>query len=361
MAILAINFSADGRSKLGLALAILCWISIVPCLMLVGLGAYIKLKLADKMHLVDGYHGDSLPYMLISIGLLSAIVSGIGGLICNISSKADTRALFKSFLTPYVVILAVLCVCVLAAGIMCFTEISALHKSFHRGILLAMFKYRSNPGVKSKVDLLQMEYRCCGNTNYADWFQIPWINENFLKIEDKDDFYTNDDVPFSCCDHASRRPCIHHDVHDNSKHYNYDYRVKTTLNQHGCKRALMRFFGDQVLTNGGGITLGVFGLQLVILVLSRYLQSSVHNATEQGDPTAPALGWLIGDFGAEKPKDEKDDGAMLMEEEEKLDIDEEEVTEHVEIIEDVEEFEEPIYENIPHDEVIVLSDEDYKA
>ena len=37
--------------------------------------------------------------------------------------------------------------------------------------------------------------------------------------------YQSDDVPFSCCDRAARRPCITQFIHDNKKHFNYDYQV----------------------------------------------------------------------------------------------------------------------------------------
>jgi len=38
--------------------------------------------------------------------------------------------------------------------------------------------------------------------------------------------YQSDDVPFSCCDRAARRPCITQFIHDNKKHFNYDYQVR---------------------------------------------------------------------------------------------------------------------------------------
>ena len=37
--------------------------------------------------------------------------------------------------------------------------------------------------------------------------------------------YKSDDVPFSCCRLDVRRPCVRQFIHDNSKHYNYDYQA----------------------------------------------------------------------------------------------------------------------------------------
>ncbi len=72
----------------------------------------------------------------------------------------------------------------------------------------------------------------------------------------------SDDVPFSCCSTKAERPCIHHHVHQNDRHLNYDYNLQVTLNTMGCKEALMEFFGDTILTNAGSGILGIFGLQV---------------------------------------------------------------------------------------------------
>lgn len=77
----------------------------------------------------------------------------------------------------------------------------------------------------------------------------------------KEGQYLSDDVPFSCCNADAHRPCIHHGVHTNSKHYNYDYANHITLNKIGCTEALMKDFG-QYLQKAGGLLLFLFFLQV---------------------------------------------------------------------------------------------------
>lgn len=96
-----------------------------------------------------------------------------------------------------------------------------------------MKRYRDNEVVKRQLDYLQYTFECCGNTQYTDWFQIAWIADEFVDTSDPDvrdqihtgSGYQTDEVPFSCCSRYARRPCISHSVHDNSRHFNYDYQV----------------------------------------------------------------------------------------------------------------------------------------
>lgn len=97
----------------------------------------------------------------------------------------------------------------------------------------SMRRYRDNIEVKQNVDLLQSGYECCGDNKYTDWFRVSWVADEFVDTSDPDirdrvrsgAGYQSDDVPFSCCDRAARRPCITQFIHDNKKHFNYDYQV----------------------------------------------------------------------------------------------------------------------------------------
>jgi len=98
---------------------------------------------------------------------------------------------------------------------------------------MSMKRYRDNIEVKQNFDKLQSGFECCGDNKYTDWFRVSWVADEFVDITDPDirdrvrsgSGYQSDDVPFSCCDRAARRPCITQFIHDNKKHFNYDYRV----------------------------------------------------------------------------------------------------------------------------------------
>jgi len=98
---------------------------------------------------------------------------------------------------------------------------------------MSMRRYRDNIEVKQNLDKLQSGYECCGDNKYTDWFRVSWVADEFVDTSDPDirdrvrsgSGYQSDDVPFSCCDRAARRPCITQFIHDNKKHFNYDYQV----------------------------------------------------------------------------------------------------------------------------------------
>ncbi|XP_050405930.1 peripherin-2 [Patella vulgata] len=173
-----------------------------------------------------------------------------------------------------------------------------LNRAFDKGIYKAMRNYKTNKTLKIEIDTLQIDFRCCGNNKYTDWFKISWIREEYVntdrkKTEIQVGGYRNDDVPFSCCDSASRRPCINHHVHDNDMHYSYDYRMKTTIYPQGCRESLVTFYGKQLMTYTGFALLGTAAFQLIVVIMTRFLQTSIAQALELGDPEAPTIGYFF--------------------------------------------------------------------
>ena len=302
MGVPAINISQPGRVRLSIALTFISAFCILTSLSLCAIGAYIKIKIEAKTNLIEGYDNNSLPSLLIVMGLLAGVGNWLGALIflfSNPPTKFKNNLLFM-----YVILGFIICICILAGGFLCFTHKSHIKEAFKKGLNSAMLKYKTVHKTKTELDLLQMDFSCCGNKDYTDWFAISWISTDFLNVESetvkkrmKEGEYVNDDVPFSCCNPISKRPCIHHDVHKDDAHYNYDYKSKTTLYTKGCRDVLMDYFGNQVLANSGIVVIVIVSLQFVMTILARFLQSSLDNALGQDDPDSDAPGWLFGMSG----------------------------------------------------------------
>lgn len=298
---LPIRFSEDGRAALCLVMSITNWVCIVISLSLLGLGLYIKFAVEEYTNLVTNYDGESLPYLLISVGTVSSITNLVGGWIAFISGNPKKRMSLRFAHFGYIIWTLCVSVAVFAGGIMCFTHTNHLRDSFHGGLTAAMSLYKDGEIHKYEIDKLQMSFKCCGNTAYTDWFQIPWIHTDYLDIQSEDQLmtleaaggYRGDDAPFSCCSPSSHRPCVHHKVHDNRAHVNYDYREHITLHSMGCRDALMNHFGDTILKNAGAIIFGIFVLQLMVAIVTRYLETSLTEAALSDDPTGPSYGYLI--------------------------------------------------------------------
>ncbi|XP_067682294.1 peripherin-2-like [Haliotis asinina] len=293
MANFLIDLSEETRLKITLVSSILSLICIIPSVMLLGAGAYIQGAVQTNVHLIEDLNTTVLPSCIITTGFLCVCHNCFCGTVVFLSRKKKKREGLIKFLFPTVIIGLVLCLAIFAAGIMCFVQITHLSSSLQKGISSAMKKYKSDPGMKQEIDTVQIEFECCGNDKYTDWFSVSWIHSDYLKTESAVLNYINDDVPFSCCNPASPRPCIHHDIHDNKRHYNYDYRVKTTLHSVGCRHALDNYYGWGLLTNVGALVVCISILQGVAVILTRIVQTSMATAYESGDLFGPATGYIF--------------------------------------------------------------------
>ncbi|XP_076464534.1 uncharacterized protein LOC143296470 isoform X2 [Babylonia areolata] len=199
---------------------------------------------------------------------------------------------------------------VFAASLYCFVQLGRLSALLEQGLNASILQYPSDSAVKARVDMLQMEYSCCGDLDYSDWFHVPWIPRNILVADQTElhlyllessqedptryNDYTNDDVPFSCCDPTSPRPCIHHHVTVESLHYQYSpYFSHLTLHRTGCRQALEDFFGKKLLLPLALSLLLMTLIQVVILVLFRILLTSMQMAVAKGDMTGPGEAHLF--------------------------------------------------------------------
>lgn len=193
MALLAITFSANRRQKLARVLCALHLICAACGFAFVGLGIYIKIRISVWLTLVDDYNNTLLPLMLVIVGTMLALIDVAGA---KLVTSAVNSTKVRYLLIPYLCIVIILNMCILAAGSICFVHRQHLTSAFHRGIVHAMQRYKDIPVpnaedhnplnlYKTEIDLVQTEFQCCGNNGYEDWFDVQWINDKFIDLEDK--------------------------------------------------------------------------------------------------------------------------------------------------------------------------------
>ncbi|XP_071081215.1 peripherin-2-like [Haliotis cracherodii] len=287
------DISEESRLKITLVASILSLICIIPSLMLLGAGAYIQVAVQTKARLIKDLDATVLPSCIITIGFMCVFHNSFCGAVVFLSRRKKKREGVIKYLFPTVIVGLVLCLAIFAAGIMCFVQITHLSDSLRKGISTAMKEYKSNPVLKQEIDIVQIEFECCGNDKYTDWFAVSWIHSDYLSAKSAVVNYINDDVPFSCCNPASPRPCINHDIHDNKLHHNYDFRLSTTLHNTGCRPALDKFYGWGLLTDVGALIVCISLLQGVAVILTRIIQTSMATAYENGDLFGPATGYIF--------------------------------------------------------------------
>ncbi|KAK3092933.1 hypothetical protein FSP39_009058 [Pinctada imbricata] len=296
-----IEVSETARCKLAKASGALNMIAIPFCLILLGTGSFIVDAMKDKMNLIEGLNMEVLPGFMITVGLLGVISCAFGAKVCWTNHLPKKRKYWSKYLLPSVCMTLFVFLCIFVSAIVCYAQISSLEDSFGRGISVAMTKYKSHAFTKTQLDELQIEYSCCGSQTYTDWFNIQWIHDEYLsnpikavaKKNSAKGEYTNDDVPFSCCAYTSMRPCIHHDVHDNKKHFSYDYRTGVTLHTRGCKDALTDLYGRKILAEVGATVFVISVVELALVIIIRILQTAIDSSVEADDPDEPSVAYIF--------------------------------------------------------------------
>uniref|UniRef100_A0A3Q0QRM5 Uncharacterized protein n=1 Tax=Amphilophus citrinellus TaxID=61819 RepID=A0A3Q0QRM5_AMPCI len=120
-------------------------------------------------------------HMLITTGLAACCINFLGGKICLDCTDTNKFLRWKLVMMPYIICTFFFTSCVLAGALMCYGIRNQLEESLFLGLRNAMRYYKDTdtPGrcnLKRTVDLVQIEFQCCGNTGYQDWFQIQWIS-----------------------------------------------------------------------------------------------------------------------------------------------------------------------------------------
>ncbi|XP_078419470.1 photoreceptor outer segment membrane glycoprotein 2-like [Cetorhinus maximus] len=317
MAVLRVKFTKSKRDKLAQMLWILNWVSVMMGLVLISLGIFLKMEIRKRSEMMASQGTDSVPNMLIAVGTIACGINFLGGKICHDCSDNNRFTRWRLVILPYIICTFFFTFCILAGALMCYTMRSTLEESLYLGLKQAMSFYKDTdaPGwcfMKTTMDELHFEFRCCGNNGFRDWFEIQWISTRYLDMNSKDvqdrlksnvnGKYLLDGIPFSCCNYNSPRPCIQRQLTNNAAHYNYDY-VTEELNHWttGCRQALLDYY-TQIMQSIGFSVLIIWLFEVSVLIGVRYLQTAMENVFLQDDPECESEGWLLENDFVEKAK-----------------------------------------------------------
>ncbi|KAF2984944.1 hypothetical protein EK904_013180 [Melospiza melodia maxima] len=300
MALLKVKFNQKKRVKLAQGLWLMNWFSVFAGILVFSMGLFLKIELRKRSEVMDNSESHFVPNSLILMGILSCAFNGFAGKICYDSLDPAKFAKWKPLLKPYLALCCVFNMLLFFVALICFLMRGSLESTLAQGLKNGMKFYRDTdtPGrcfMKKTIDMLQIEFKCCGNNGYKDWFEIQWISNRYLDFSSKevkdriksnvDGRYLVDGVPFSCCNPSSPRPCIQYQVTNNSAHYSYDYQTEElNLWRRGCREALLSYYSSMMSSMGAVILL--VWLFEVPLPLTHTLQSSRHR---EGGMECPGL------------------------------------------------------------------------
>ncbi|XP_061690181.1 rod outer segment membrane protein 1b isoform X2 [Syngnathoides biaculeatus] len=287
MALLKMKFTQHRRVRLAQGLWLLSWMAVLCGSFVFSLGVYLKIELLRRSEVMENTEIHVVPNILMLVGLASIGTNWVAGRACQDSMDPSRFPRWKFLLLGWYAVAALLCCLLIAVVVLSYALQGRLEESLK----------------KETIDRLQMEFRCCGNTNFRDWFEVQWVSNRYLDYTSKDikdrirsnidGRYLLDGVPFSCCNPASPRPCLQYHLTDNSAHYNYDFQnEELNLYNRGCRQALIDYYMDLMNSTGPGV-LSVILIQMSVLLSLRYLQTSVEGAMAQEQPEGVSEGFLL--------------------------------------------------------------------
>ncbi|KAK1894353.1 Photoreceptor outer segment membrane glycoprotein 2 [Dissostichus eleginoides] len=292
MAFLKLTFSKNKRDKLAQVLWILNWVSVVTGILLFSMGLFLKVEINKRVELMAERDIQYVPNMLIAVGLIACAINFLGGKICYDCVDTTKFLRWKLILLPYIMCTFFFTFCVLVGALMCYSMHGELEESLNLGLTEAIrfYKDTDTPGrcfLKRTVDLLQIEFKCCGNTGYKDWFQIQWISNRYLDMSKKD-------VLDRLRSNVQGKYLMDgQQISNNSAHFNYEHQTEElNLWMKGCRQALLEYY-THIVQSIGLTVLITWLFELSVLTGVRYLQTSLENGLRQGDLNSESDGWLL--------------------------------------------------------------------
>jgi len=130
-----------------------------------------------------------VPHVLIATGLAACCINFLGGKICHDCADGAKFARWKPVMLPYIVCTFCFTFCVLAGALLCYGLRGRPETSLRLGLRGVMRYYTDTdtdtPGrcyLKRALDLLQIQFQCCRNAGYRDWFAVQWVSSRYLDM-----------------------------------------------------------------------------------------------------------------------------------------------------------------------------------
>ncbi|XP_073948939.1 RDS/peripherin-like protein xRDS35 isoform X2 [Choristoneura fumiferana] len=185
----------------------------------------------------------------------------------------------------------------------CNGTLKALNKELSSSLRVGISQYLTEPTWKRLLDTMQVDLGCCGAEAPTDWHQIPWINMDFLNenstlvmtLAGSDGKVLPPVCPYSCCTPRVLAACYHDPLQQSEWREVWSEGsplLSASLHTAGCVEAvrapLTRALLALQLLNGL-----ILLFQILIVVLTKLLQSSAQDAVLNGDYEGIGQGYIF--------------------------------------------------------------------
>lgn len=187
MPFLAVKFNLQKRVKLAQGLWLLYWLSVIVGITIFSLGIFFKIELKKRSEVMDNSENHLVPNLLILVGILACGLNAFGGKMCHDCLDPMKFSKMKPMLKPFMLMSCGFNVLLLLVALLCFLMQFSVYLTLAEGLRNAIrfYKDTDTPGrcfMKRTLDMTQIEFRCCGNNNFRDWFEVQWISNRYLDM-----------------------------------------------------------------------------------------------------------------------------------------------------------------------------------
>lgn len=187
MPFMPVKFNLQKRVKLAQGLWMLYWFSVIAGILIFSLGIFFKIELRKRSEMMDNNESHLVPNLLILAGLLACGLNAFGGKVCHDSLDPIKFSKWKPMLKTYLLLCCGFNVLLVLVSLLCFLMQFSVYLTLAEGLSYAIrfYKDTDTPGrcfMKRTLDLTQIEFHCCGNNNFRDWFEVQWISNRYLDM-----------------------------------------------------------------------------------------------------------------------------------------------------------------------------------
>ncbi|XP_023216285.1 peripherin-2-like isoform X2 [Centruroides sculpturatus] len=215
-------------------------------------GLYTELVFDFSSTFINRFYDFKLLSLLFSwIGILLIIVFMYGLIVFIMSTRNDDlhykkvakekRIQAERFLFSYIFVELTVFLFLPGGVIYCFNDINLVESRFEAALRYGMKYYKKDRNLKFQIQYIQRIYDCCGSKDFTGWFRVSWMSSKYVDTDRpntskalfKNSDYYLDDVPISCCNIYSKKPCFNQFINTEIAQ-NYSL----VINQIGCKEVL---------------------------------------------------------------------------------------------------------------------------
>uniref|UniRef100_H3BFF8 Tetraspanin n=1 Tax=Latimeria chalumnae TaxID=7897 RepID=H3BFF8_LATCH len=227
-----------------------CYVFWVASGLMIAVGIYAKV--AKEAEAVDSLTADPA-LILIVVGLLMFGITFVG---CF-----GALRLSKCMLMIFAWTLLIILILQVVAAVLGFLFSSMVLEKAADLMEKAISNYRDDLDLQNLIDFIQKKLKCCGVNGYMDWSHNIYFN-----CKDRNPSLERCAVPFSCCI-QKREEFVLNTMCGYEMQQQPEWKAEQGIYVKGCLDQITTW-GQQNLLLIGGISLGLFFLEIIMITLA---------------------------------------------------------------------------------------------